>query len=117
MPTLFDLFYQFDIDTCSVEPSIVYPTRSKDLSGNKTLRSLCRENSKNDRTIAKKYRKKEKKAEPNVQKLQQKIELLRLQLHQMACQKGFLDQSVIELSQKLDTYIVLYQRLVSPYRE
>lgn len=42
--------------------------------------------------------------------LQRKIECLRSQLHLLASQKGLAHQSVIELSQELDQYIVLYQQ-------
>jgi len=114
MPTLFDLFNQFDLYTVTDESSILYPPRCKDLSREITLLPLLQVSPKGNGKLEKTYRIKKKNAETNAQKLQQKIELLRLQLHHLANQKGFLDQSVIELSQKLDTYIVLYQRLLSP---
>jgi len=117
MPTLFDLFNQYDIYTFTDESSILYPPRYKDLSREITLLPLCRKSPKPNGEIEKTHRIKKKKDKTNAQKLQQKIEFLRLQLHQLAYQKGFLDQSVIELSQKLDTYIVLYQRLISPNKE
>lgn len=43
--------------------------------------------------------------------LEHKIEELRSKLHGLANQNGFVDQTVIELSQKLDKYIVRYQKL------
>ncbi|HZG14386.1 MAG TPA: aspartyl-phosphate phosphatase Spo0E family protein [Candidatus Bathyarchaeia archaeon] len=114
MTTLFDSFNQQKIDTLNQEQSIHYPPQKEVLSSKKSVLVFYRKFQKNNKVIGKRHQKQEKKADTNIQTLQQKIELLRLQLHQLANQKGFLDQSVIELSQKLDTYIVLYQRLVSP---
>lgn len=45
--------------------------------------------------------------------LQDKIEQLRMQLNDLVNKRGLDDQSVVKLSQELDTYILQYQQLMA----
>ncbi|TKI57001.1 aspartyl-phosphate phosphatase Spo0E family protein [Brevibacillus antibioticus] len=46
-----------------------------------------------------------------IHSIKQKIEVLRVQLHELVKEKGLKDEAVVKLSQELDLHIVDWQRM------